>query len=303
MSVETSVIVPVYNDSEGLRTTLDSLVEQTVDGYEVVVVDNGSTDATPAVAEAYEAEFACVERVDEIDVQSSYAARNRGLDRSSGDVIGFLDADVWVDRDYVESITRSVVADECMYVGCNIAVVSQDEEHWVSRYDSAAAFPVEQYIDNEHFAPTACLVVHRRLLDAVGTFDGRLVSGGDLEFGRRVAARGYLQRFERDISVYHPARSSVRSVLKKQYRVGRGLEQLTCSYPDRFPRENDFLHPQHYLPVHPVGFYARFRKRTKYPTEVVWWYLLSWLSGISKTAGRIAVRRRCDREADSPERR
>lgn len=287
VSVQTSVVVPVYNDPDGLRTTLDALVDQTADRYEVVVVDNASTDDTPAVAAEYGTRFEFVRFETERDVQSSYAARNEGIARSNGEVIGFLDADVRVERTYVESITRSIIDDDKMYVGCNIEVVLQNERSCVGRYNRATGFPVEAYMQVEQFAPTACLVVHRDLIERVGRFDATLVSGGDLEFGRRVAAHGIEQTFEEDITVYHPARRTLSSLLKKNARVGRGLEQLTIRHPDRFTRDTSFFHPKHYLPGHPVRFYRRYRNETQNPVEIGCWYALAWLEGVAKTGGRI----------------
>lgn len=286
VSVQTSVIVPVYNDPDGLRTTLSALVDQTADRYEVIVVDNNSTDNTPVVAADYETRFSFVRAASERDVQSSYAARNEGIERATGTVLAFLDADVRVDGTYVESVTRSIL-DGNVYVGCNIELELSGDGNFVSRYNQATGFPVEAYIRNERFAPTACLVVHRDLIERVGRFDETLVSGGDLEFGRRVAAHGFEQTFEKDITIYHPARSTLRALLKKHTRVGRGLEQLTDRYPDRFTRDSSFLHPQHYLPVHPVRFYQRYQNEARNQVELGCWYVVSWLEGVAKTGGRI----------------
>ena len=85
-----SVIVPVYNDPEGIRDCLTALSEQSYpdDRYEVIVVDNGSTDSTRSVI----SEFPVTFRIED-EIQGSYAARNTGIANAHGDVFGFVDAD------------------------------------------------------------------------------------------------------------------------------------------------------------------------------------------------------------------
>jgi glycosyltransferase involved in cell wall biosynthesis len=187
VTVTTSVVVPVYNDPAGLETTVESLLEQGATGYEVVIADNGSTDGTRAVAESFTADET-VRLVVEDGTQSSYAARNAGIAASTGEIIGFLDADMWVDEDYVASITEAMTTGERRYMGCAVDVVAGDGT--VARYRQATGFDVETYVSEDGFAPTCCLVVRRDLFEAVGTFDAGLTSNGDLEFGRRVQRAG-----------------------------------------------------------------------------------------------------------------
>lgn len=75
-SVEISVIIPVYNDAEGLRDTLESLVDQEFDGdYEILPVDNNSADNTGEVIEEFERNYPKLVRgLEENEIQSSYAA-------------------------------------------------------------------------------------------------------------------------------------------------------------------------------------------------------------------------------------
>lgn len=97
-----SVIVPVYNDAENLRAALDRLAQQTLprDAYEVIVVDDGSTDATPSVT-ALAAERAWV-RVVRFDVnRGRAAARNAGIWAARAPLIVFIDSDVLVGSDFL----------------------------------------------------------------------------------------------------------------------------------------------------------------------------------------------------------
>ena len=164
-----SVIIPVYNDPEGLRDTLESLVDQDFDGeYEVLVVDNNSTDCTGEVIGEFEESYPDLVRgLEEDDIQSSYAARNKGVEESEGSVLCFVDADMWVDSDWLSSVNRFMDESGADYVGCNVETV-RNSDSFASLYNSLKAFDVERYLENEHYAPTCCLVVRKRVFDEVG---------------------------------------------------------------------------------------------------------------------------------------
>lgn len=228
-----SVVVPVYNDPEGLEDTLSSLVEQrSSPEFEVRVVDNNSTDETSEVIERFAAEYPDhIFSHEETDIQSSYAARNTGIKHAEGDIIVFLDADVVVEEAWVRKISRRFRNSRVDYLGCNVQMYnpSQRDTFW-ARYDLAMGLPVEHYLRTKNFAPTCALAVRREVTERVGTFEDQLVSGGDKEFGNRVSNSDFQMEFAEDIIVWHPARTSLRSNIKKSKRIAEGQIQLWAVY-------------------------------------------------------------------------
>ena len=253
-----SVIVPVYNDPSGIRTTLDSLTTQTHDDYEVLPVDNASTDDTADVIHAFADDHPnLIHPLEETDVQSSYAARNTGIERATGDVLLFLDADMWAPETWIEEMIGALESKDCDYLGCAVEVVTSEDPTFPERYEAALAFPVETYLEDKQFAPTCALAVRRDVIDAVGPFDERLVSGGDREFGRRVHRAGFAQGFTDETTAYHPARDSIGVLLTKAKRIGRGRAQVRRFHP----QENSYPHPLHpinYLPPSPWRLSRRY---------------------------------------------
>ncbi|NKE34919.1 glycosyltransferase [Natronococcus sp. JC468] len=248
-----SVIVPVYDDPEGLRRTLSSLVDQTVDDYEVVVADNGSTDETPLVARSYrDSRPELLTLVTESEVQGSYAARNAGIRAASDDaeILAFLDADSTVEADWLERAVAAMDAAGCDYMGCRVEILEAPDEGLVGRYNRLSGFPVERYVREQGYAPTTCLLIRREVVDDVGTFDDRLVSGGDLEFGRRVRRAGWELRYEPDAVVFHPPRSTLRELVGKYVRIGRGIEQKRRLHPE-LEHGRGLADPRQYLPPRP----------------------------------------------------
>jgi glycosyltransferase involved in cell wall biosynthesis len=251
-----SIVVPVYDDPDGVRTILESLLAQsTGHEYRVVVVDNGSTDRTPEIVRSYENDHDYLTLVHEREIQSSYAARNTGIHNTDSEILAFVDADMTVPEDWLDSALAAFESTDADYIGCHVELTLPDDPSLAARYDHHTGFPVEGYLEQQGFAPTCCLFVRREVFEDVGLFDHRLVSGGDKEFGNRVSEAGYEQHFAADVTMYHPTRNSLRELVSKDRRVGRGLCQLQRYHPDRYgtpgvpPRPSGIKRPEPDLPL------------------------------------------------------
>lgn len=227
-----SIIIPVYNDPQGIRDTLESLVNQTYPHYEIIVADNGSKDSTLKVVNDFSEKYpGLIEVVVEDSIQSSYAARNKGIKAAKGSIIAFVDADMSVKNDWVQKITESMEKNKADYLACRVDIYS-DDESLISKYNILTGFPLEEYVYTRHFAPTCCLIVKRKIFDELGDFDSNLISGGDYEFGVRVYNSGKQLFYDPEIVMYHPARSTLKQLIKKSFRIGRGFYQLSSRYPN-----------------------------------------------------------------------
>lgn len=257
-----SVVLPVYNDPDGVETTLESLtsLHYPDECYEILVVDNDSTDETPQVIQSFADDHTNVSMLVERDVQSSYAARNRAVEVSRGDILAFIDADMHVEADWLEQIVDVLAESGADYIGCDVELYTPGERTAADHFDKLRGFDIERYINKLQFAPTCCLVVRREVFETVGSFDDRLVSSGDMEFGNRVADAGFDIHFAQNVTMYHPTRSSLRSNMKKAVRIGRGRYQLSKYYPERYGSKfRCLLNPAGYLPPVPWLLSESFR--------------------------------------------
>jgi glycosyltransferase involved in cell wall biosynthesis len=227
-----SVVVPVYNDSAGVRTTVQSLPDSS--RVWMYVVDNASTDGTGGTVRALAEGRPNVVALSESAVQSSYAARNTGIRHTDADVLAFVDADVRVADDYFERALAHMDRHDLDYVGCHVDLSIEGERTLTARYNAHTGFPIEGYVARHRYAPTCSLFVRREVFEDVGLFDPRLLSGGDMEFGNRVDDAGYDLGYCADAVAHHPVRSSFRSLYDKNVRVGRGHCQLQRYYPERY---------------------------------------------------------------------
>lgn len=101
-----SIIIPVYNEEDAIADCLQAIARQTVKPYEVIVVDNNSTDQTALIASRYP--FVTLITAKR---QGVVHARNRGFNRAKGDIIGRIDADTIIPRSWVKTVQRIFAED------------------------------------------------------------------------------------------------------------------------------------------------------------------------------------------------
>ncbi|GIW63942.1 MAG: hypothetical protein KatS3mg091_744 [Patescibacteria group bacterium] len=104
--MKTSVIIPAYNEESYIDKTLESLVNQTVKPFEIIVVDNNCTDKTTEIAKKYNC------KVIKETKQGITPARNKGFNSAKGDILIKLDADTIVDKDFIEKIEKKFKKDQ-----------------------------------------------------------------------------------------------------------------------------------------------------------------------------------------------
>lgn len=219
-----SVVIPVFNDGERLNLCLAALARQTYPKscYEVIVVDNGSErpDLIQAVVDSYPHVALAFE-----PTPGSYAARNRGLAVASGEVIAFTDADCIPAADWLRQGVEQLQAmpSKGQVLGkVEVFFPDPNQPTPVDLYESITAFPQEVLLKQFHGGATANMLTWRSVFEQVGTFNARLRSHGDLEWGQRLYNQGYPQLYAASVVVRHPTRSSFRSLIKRTQRLAGG---------------------------------------------------------------------------------
>ena len=229
--IKVSVVIPVYNNPDGLNKVLVSLVGQDFPkkGYEIIVADNHSTDESLNVAKEYSENYPnLVKYLSEDKIQSSYAARNKGIHLAEGDIIAFTDSDCipveyWLTEGY-KSLKQNNAA---MVAGRIEFTYKNSKPNIWEYYDSASTLKQKSYVENAGFGATANLFVLKKMFNEYGYFLSELQSGGDYEFGRRLTQSGEVLIYDQNTLVYHPARSRFREKLNKTKRIIKGQKTLT----------------------------------------------------------------------------
>ncbi len=218
----TSVIIPVYKNTEGLHILLKALEIQTYprNCYEVIVVNNDSSEDLAVVKE----EFHCVRIITE-DKEGSYYARNRGILASRGEILAFTDSDCIPEPDWLENGVRALreIGNTGMIAG-HIEVTMLDPLLPTASeiYDRLCSFRQKEFLEKDKYGVTANLLTSTVTMKAVGPFDPRLKSGGDCEWSVRVFRHGFPQLYCPRTIIRHPAQRSLKSLIKKSLRITIG---------------------------------------------------------------------------------
>ena len=184
-----TVVIPAYNAASFIDETLTCILEQTLAGVEVIVVDDGSTDATADAIEPY------LERITYIHQENAgvSAARNRGLESARGRYVCFFDADDWM---YPENLAKKVahLEDHPKDVLVHSHVAATDEE--LNRTGEVLTGSTGDVApDLMGYAPPAIpgpssSVLRTDIARAVGGFNTKLSTSADFDFWIRIALRG-----------------------------------------------------------------------------------------------------------------
>jgi glycosyltransferase involved in cell wall biosynthesis len=183
---QVSVVIPTYNRAWCLREAVDSVLSQDFRDFELIVVDDGSTDPTPQLLEGYGPTI----RVLRQDNRGVSAARNAGIAAGRGALIAFLDSDdLWLPG----KLERQVA----FFDSQADALICQTEELWVrngrrvnsgQRHRKRGGMIFEPSLELCLVSPSA-VMVHRELFERVGLFDEDLPACEDYDMWLRVSCR------------------------------------------------------------------------------------------------------------------
>ena len=186
-----SVVIPVYNGERFLRESLESVFAQTFHDYEVVCVDDGSTDDSHALLQQYGARVRVIQQAN----AGQSAARNEGVQQATGAFVAFLDQD---DRWYPSKLAQQVAVlnaePDVVLVHCNYDRVDGDGRVLVAgaalvERASALASPLGRLIGEALVFPSAMLV-RRDVFQLVGGFDSELRGFEDFDLIARLKQQG-----------------------------------------------------------------------------------------------------------------
>ena len=105
--IKYSFVVPVYNTSKYLKKCLDSLVKQTFKDFEVIIVNDGSTDKSKDIILKYESKYDSIKVINQ-ENQGLSMARNNGVKKASGKYIIFIDSDDYVEKGLLKEIDKEI---------------------------------------------------------------------------------------------------------------------------------------------------------------------------------------------------
>ncbi len=240
-----SVVVCAYNEARLIESCLASLQRCEYPDLEVIVCDDGSTDATLELARRFPF------RVIALPHGGLSVARNTGIAAATGAIVAFLDADAACHMEWPYRLALAFEDDNIMAAGGpNLAVPGAG---FVERaVGSAPGGPVHVLLsdDRAEHVPGCNMAFRRQALAAIGGFNPVYTSAGDdVDVCWKLLDRGYEIAFSPAAQVHHHRRASLRGYLKQQAGYGRAERMVSGAHQQRFkrlgrPRWSGFIYAQ-----------------------------------------------------------
>jgi cellulose synthase/poly-beta-1,6-N-acetylglucosamine synthase-like glycosyltransferase len=231
-----SVIVPVYNGASTLGACLRALAQQTVpgDSYEVIVVDDGSTDASAAIGARHGAQVVHQAHA------GAAAARNRGARAARGEILLFTDADCEPQEDWIEAMLAPLVAPDVagvkgVYRTRQRSVVARfAQAEYEEKYTRLAGRAEIDFVD------TYAAAYRRAVFLQSGGFDTAFprATVEDQELSYRLAAAGHKLVFAPGATVYHRHPGTPWQYARRKLHLGRWKVRVHARHPARALRDS-----------------------------------------------------------------
>ncbi|MGB7526473.1 glycosyltransferase family 2 protein [Sphingobacterium cellulitidis] len=181
-----SIVIPLYNKGVSIIETIDSVLNQTFRDFELVVVNDGSTDNSLEVVKSFrDSRIRIVNKSNE-GVSST---RNRGIRESKYEWIAFLDADDLWEPNHLETIYKMILEYPSDCVFATSFLFSDKRKVYGGEVFDNEVVKIDKYFDRALKGPviwTGIVVVHKSVFDSVGVFNPNLSRGEDLDVWARI---------------------------------------------------------------------------------------------------------------------
>lgn len=303
-----SIVVATYNGAGTLAGCLRSLEKLNYPNYEIIVIDDGSTDETPLILK----EFPAI-RVFRQENKGLSAARNQGISLATGEIVAFTDSDCIVDCDWLYFAVLAMVKHPCAGVGGpNITPWETDPLHRTVAYAPGHATHILLDEQEAEHVPGCNMAFWRSDLISVGCFDATYrKAGDDVDIIWRFQDQGKRVLFAPAAFVWHHRRSTIGAYLRQQKGYGEAEALLLRKHPHRFNDRGQSLwrgviyagqellplfrtHDIHFGVFGSAGFQCLYERRGGLPgyflTSLEWWLIcvLLMASGLFSTAALAA---------------
>ncbi|MBN2700978.1 MAG: glycosyltransferase [Methylothermaceae bacterium] len=226
-----SVIIPVFDDEEGVSACLGGLVTQTypLDKFETIIVDNGSS-----IPIRVPKNFPFDIKVVRCMKPGAYAARNAGIAVACGSIFAFTDADCIPDENWLSAGVAALQREgRRKIIGGEVTMTLSQSPTATERYQYLTGFMQRENIERRGFTATANMFCSRDMMDRVGEFNKVLLSGGDREWAWRARKEGIDLAYAQNAIVYTSPRTTLKGAIRQARRVAAGrknLRELNLTY-------------------------------------------------------------------------
>ena len=225
-----SVVVCTYNGARTIRDCMEGLKQLAYPDYEVIVVDDGSADATAVIAREYDC------RLIQTENRGLASARNTGLKAATGEIVAYTDDDAYPDPHWLTYLAAMFLSTSHAAVGGpNIAPPGDGPiAECVARAPGGPVHVLLSDCEAEHL-PGCNMAFRKDRLEAIGGFDPQFrTAGDDVDVCWKLQERGWTLGFSAAAMVWHHRRNSVRAYWRQQIGYGRAEAMLERKWPTKY---------------------------------------------------------------------
>jgi GT2 family glycosyltransferase len=228
-----TVVVASYNAAPTLSDCLESLLRLDYPNYEILVIDDGSTDDTPRITAAYPQIRTLRHKVN----LGLSTARNLGIRAATGEIIAFTDADCRADPDWLRYLVMGLTADRALAGIGGPNLLPPDDSPVAAAVMASPGGPAHVLLDDRHaeHLPGCNVAFWKWALDAVGGFDPVFRrAGDDVDICWRLRRRGWALGFAAPAFVWHHRRATLGDYFRQQAGYGEAEALLLAKHPEHF---------------------------------------------------------------------
>ncbi len=199
-----SVIMPCYNAAPYVQQAIESVLHQSHADVELIFVDDGSSDTSPAIAAGLAGQHPGRITVLRTDRQGPYPARNFGLAHAHGELVAFLDADDYWEPEFLEKLHSGLVAADAVLAYCgwqNVGATDRTNEPYVPP-DYELGDKLELLLRAASPWPIHAALTRRSVIEDVGGFDTKLATCMDYDLWLRIGASRPIVRVPEVLAYY-----------------------------------------------------------------------------------------------------
>ncbi len=262
--MKVSVVVPTYNRKESLRKCVDALLNQNFKDYELIIVDDGSTDETDVMIKSLQEKNKNLVYLRQENKGPS-VARNFGAEKSKGKIIAFTDDDCIVEKNWLKELLKGFGNKNVGIVGGNY--IFHEEKGFINLWQKSnmkksierGRFKKPQFFESNNMA------ILKELFVSVAGFNpifGPKDGSEDLNLNYQVIKKGFGLTFREDARVLHLHKRNLKGVLKQYYIAGRG--DIVFMFLNK---EKRIFRPHYFLLI-PLVALKNALKQTEYTRRV-----------------------------------